>query len=219
MKIGFIYAHMDDETILSYGTMKKFVDEGHDVYLLTFCGLSSKDQSRSKTVDRLYVYKSNTSFLKGENIFLEQFYDLTLTKEQVDLTLTKVLSKINLDSIITHSIIDNHYEHRLIAQEVLLFSRLNRNNQNLKSLWTIASQTYFQTYNQFGSFQSNVFIDISQYKKIKENALTLYSSCHEIPFDSNDIRSVQSVLSYNKQLGYQTNREYCEGFQSLFEIR
>lgn len=63
---------MDDETILSYGTMKKLTDEGNDVYLLTFCGLSSKPEStRSKFDDRLYCYEQSISFLKKENIFLK----------------------------------------------------------------------------------------------------------------------------------------------------
>ena len=37
MNILFIYAHMDDETILSYGTMCRFIRDGHTVRLLTAC--------------------------------------------------------------------------------------------------------------------------------------------------------------------------------------
>ena len=38
MRWLFAYAHMDDETILSYGTMKKLADDGDEVYAVCMCG-------------------------------------------------------------------------------------------------------------------------------------------------------------------------------------
>ena len=38
MRWLFAYAHMDDETILSYGTMRKLADEGNEVYAACICG-------------------------------------------------------------------------------------------------------------------------------------------------------------------------------------
>jgi len=38
MRWLFAYAHMDDETILSYGTMRKLADEGDEVYAACLCG-------------------------------------------------------------------------------------------------------------------------------------------------------------------------------------
>lgn len=218
MKYLFIYAHMDDETILSYGTMKKLTAEGNDVYLLTFCGASSKiENSRSKLNDRLYCYKLSTSFLKKENVFLKQFHDLTLTKELIDDALNEVFSEIKPECIVTHSAMDLHFEHRLINQEVLIQSRITENTTYIKQLWTTASQTYTYAYNQFGIYQPNVFIDISQYIKHKESILQQYSIAHEIPY-SGDNRSILACINYNKQLGFQVNRHYCEAYQQMFSI-
>ena len=226
MKYLFIYAHMDDETILSYGTMKKLTDEGNDVYLLTFCGLSSKPEStrskfpestRSKFDDRLYCYEQSISFLKKENIFLKQFYDLSLTKELIDNTLNEVFSKVNPECIVTHSAADIHFEHRLINQEVLLQSRLTENNTYIKQLWTTVSQTYSYAYNQFSVYQPNIFIDISQYIQHKKNALNQYSIAHEIPYNT-DNRSILACINYNRQLGFHVNRQYCEAYQQIFSV-
>jgi len=37
-KVLFIYAHMDDETILSYGTMKYLNEIGCSINVLCLCG-------------------------------------------------------------------------------------------------------------------------------------------------------------------------------------
>ena len=38
MRWLFAYAHMDDEAILSYGTMRKLADDGDEVYAACMCG-------------------------------------------------------------------------------------------------------------------------------------------------------------------------------------
>lgn len=38
-KILFLFAHMDDETISSYGTIRRAADEGAEVIVHCMCGL------------------------------------------------------------------------------------------------------------------------------------------------------------------------------------
>ena len=81
MKWLFIYAHMDDETILSYGFMRKLVDEGNDVNLIAFCGKSRTDDPIWKKQKRIEMFKQNTCFLKTVSLF--NFNDLTLDENVV----------------------------------------------------------------------------------------------------------------------------------------
>ena len=38
-KVLFLFAHMDDETISSYGTIRRAADEGAEVIVYCMCGL------------------------------------------------------------------------------------------------------------------------------------------------------------------------------------
>lgn len=38
-KVLFLFAHMDDETISSYGTIRRAADEGAEVIVHCMCGL------------------------------------------------------------------------------------------------------------------------------------------------------------------------------------
>ena len=38
-RVLFIFAHMDDETISSYGTIRRAIDEGAEVVVYCACGL------------------------------------------------------------------------------------------------------------------------------------------------------------------------------------
>ena len=38
-KVLFLFAHMDDETISSYGTIRRAADEGAEVVICCACGL------------------------------------------------------------------------------------------------------------------------------------------------------------------------------------
>lgn len=38
-RVLFLFAHMDDETISSYGTIRRAIDEGTEVIIHCMCGL------------------------------------------------------------------------------------------------------------------------------------------------------------------------------------
>lgn len=212
MNVLFIFAHLDDETILSYGTMKKHCSQNDNVEVLSLCKNSRKDDNNRKL--RLNVYNqivANNSI----NTKLHDNYDLELDKKTIDDAIDNEFEQFRPDIIYTHSIKDLHYEHRLVAESVLLHCRKTKNCM-ISSLYMTISPTYCWTYAQYGQFIPNYFVDITQFIEEKKKALQLYDM--ELPTDNNDIRSAESVIDWNRQFGRMMNVGYCEAYQQIFKM-
>lgn len=209
--ILFIYTHMDDETILSYGTIKK-LSINHKVVVATLCGAGRIGNMSFK---RDLVFQQNINALKVEWIKFNDYQDLTLNKDIIDNCLHDIFEKYQPNVVFTHSQKDLHFEHRLVAEQVLLKCR-SIPNSSVKTLYTTVSPTYTWTYGQYGNFQPNTFVDISEFAKEKQEALKLYNM--ELPKNQNDNRSVNSILTQNKMYGYTIGVEYCEPYEQIFNI-
>lgn len=211
--ILFIYAHLDDETILSYGTMLKLVND-YNINILILCGNGSyyrffKSINQFK---RIKAFKINCKDFKFK---LCNYNNLTLTREIVKNEVEKYIFKLKPEKVFTHSTTDIHYEHRLIADEVITACRAIPNS-SIKALYCTEQQTARWAYNQFGVFQANYFIDISNYISLKRKALMNYNC--ELPAFNNDLRSVDSIIDYNQLLGRQVGTDYCEAYQQIFSV-
>lgn len=209
--ILFIYAHMDDETILSYGTIKK-LSINNKVVIATLCGSS---RNKNTNFERNISYQQNINTLKSEWIKFNDYQDLTLDKDIVNKCLNNCFQKYQPTIVFTHSQKDLHFEHRLVAEQVLLYCR-NIPNSTVKSLYTTVSPTYNWTYGQYGNFQPNTFVDISEFVKEKQEALKLYNM--ELPKNQNDNRSIDSILTWNKMHGHTIGVKYCEPYEQILNI-
>lgn len=208
--ILFIYAHLDDETILSYGTLAKLT-KNNNILLVTLCGNGREDDYTKYRAKQYYQIcrKLNINHTSlSEN-------DLSLDKNKISNYLNSCISNFKPDIVFTHSQKDLHFEHRLVAEQVLLHCR-NIPNSTIKSLYTSVSPTYNWTYGQYGSFQPNTFIDISEYAKEKEEALKLYDM--ELPKNQLDNRSIDSIMTWNKMYGHTIGVEYAEPYEQVFSI-
>lgn len=212
-RILFLYAHMDDETILSYGTISKFAEMDNCVlHLGCLCGkgrLNSDQKKRKTCFDGIVQTKFKDNAIVGE------FNDLTLTKQIVDSFVNKTISTIKPTFVITHSMKDLHFEHRLIAESVLLNSR-SINGSTVKKLWTTMSPTEFLSHSQFGNYNPNVFVDIANYIVDKQHMLQMYEC--ELPKDENDIRSSESILLNDKLNGHSICKAAAESYEQIFGI-
>lgn len=210
----FIFAHMDDETILSHGFMQKLISQHNEVHLLTVCGLGYHN-SPKKT--QRYIWEELNGFCTSKVAM--NIYNLSINEHCIINDIQNIINFIQPTHIVTHSPFDNHFEHRIISNSVLVASRIKGKQSSLKSLWQTALPTTAQTYGQFGIFQPNVFIDISQFIDKKRNALKKYAKHGEIPYDNNDIRSIKSILNFNKQYGFLVGIKYAEAYQQLFSLQ
>ena len=170
MKHLFIYAHIDDESILSYGTICKLIDNNEKVYVYCLCGKGSVDRNLENQDKRLNIFK-NSRFSKDATIIYGNHIDLSLNKEIVKKSFNNVLNDIKPNYVYTHSIADNHFEHRLLGEVSLLLCRKNFSNDYLHGLFHSCSPTTLQTYDQYGKFVPNYFVDISKYSEGKQYML------------------------------------------------
>lgn len=212
--VVFIYAHMDDETILSYGTMLKYKCLGYNVNAICVCGKGRQYCKDKKQIQRLDAFKQNLMSI-GVKFRIGEFYDLSLTAQNISSFLHDTMQDIKPNIVFTHSIFDLHFEHRLLAQELLVLCRLSKQS-SVKALYQTVSSTYDQTFSQFGVFQPNYFVDISNVIDKKKTALNNYNV--ELPDDSNDIRSIESILAQNRHYGRLMNVSYCEAYQQIFKL-
>ncbi len=210
--ILFIYAHLDDETILSYGTISKLKKSGHNVHVCCLCGNGRKD---SDNVIRQNAFLNNIKELDvSYNVFDNK--DLTLNSDIVNTYIREVFSFYkNIDTVFTHSLCDNHFEHKLLAEQILLKCRKTKDS-NINSLYTSVMPNSAWTYNQFGNFTPNYFVDISDVIEQKKIALNRYIT--ELIFDSNDLRSTDAIIDQNRLYGRQMNVNYCEAYQQIFSF-
>ena len=209
-KITFIFAHIDDETILSYGTMLKFMHQHNQIYVLTLCGNGGNFHSGQH--QRIDVFKD---ICKDFNIKLCSGYDIQLSRQFVKKEIEQWIATVQPEAVFTHSVSDMHFEHRLVGEEVLTACR-RVGNVSVKALYATVAPTQMTAYNQFGSFQPNYFVDIHEFIEQKKAALERYSM--ELPSCCNDIRSAESIIVQNRQYGRLMGVDYCEAYQQLFKL-
>lgn len=201
---------MDDETILSYGALKHY-SKNNNVYAICMCG---KGRLNCNQIDRKLSFSRICKEVNANEISFP-YNDLTLTKEIVSSNLNDIFRQNKPDIVFTHSNIDMHFEHRLVFEQVLLQCRRNKMN-TVKEFYTTTSQVSNQTFSQYGNFNPNYFIDMTQYVSQKKSALNRYNM--ELPNDDNDIRSIDCIINSNRQYGRLMNVGYCEAYQQLFKL-
>lgn len=242
----FCYAHLDDEAILSYGTMKRLKEEGNEIYIACACGFGRKaEPSESKKVKKqkmrynVFVDEMlNSLGLSQSNVFPGSYTDLSLTREQVEFFLSSHISLTIPDVLVTH-FSDLHPEHCLFYNLAHLCCRrrivpthlccrkktepiLFKKGVPVKELWCAAGPTELWTYemnkSEWGGFCPNLFVDISKYMDQKMEILQKYSKVGELPSANNDLRSKSSVKLWNSIFGRMMGTEFAEPYVQCFKF-
>lgn len=207
----FIYAHMDDETILSYGTIKSFIEKNYNVTLVTVCGYGRKDSDNLK---RLTTYQNIIKELDIKNIILP-YYDLNIDEIKCKNRLQQIIFDIKPDIVITHSCNDLHFEHRLLGEMSLVLCR-NINDCTVKTLLHTQSNSGKLTFNKFGVYRPNYYIDISKYTDEKLKYLSKYTT--ELPIDRKDFRNPEYIIFNNKDDGILFGVDAVESYEQIFRL-
>ena len=211
----FVYAHLDDETILSYGTIQKHLENKDGVSIAVLCG-DGRDsgQFNQSQKDRLDAFYTIYDDILTANLKVFANNDLTLTHDSIKQCLNTI-DFDDYDVVYTHSIHDLHFEHRLVAEEVTVYCRPNMSS--VKELYSAVTFASTQGFGQFGVFLPNMFIDVEKHINAKKNALSQYSmefSGH----GNNDIRSVESIIDWNRHNGKVVNLKYVEPYEQVFRV-
>jgi LmbE family N-acetylglucosaminyl deacetylase len=199
MNILAIGAHPDDIEIGCGGTLAKYADYEHNIFLyIATCGTAGGNGTvRKKEQEKA------AEILKAKEIFWGDYIDteIEIHKEAI-MKIENVIKKIKPDSIFVNFPDDTHQDHRHIAA---ITNSATRYVRNVLFYETPTTQ----------NFVPNVFVDISgKYLKSKFKLL----KAHESQVDRTNIAGISILEVANSTAhfrGFQARVAYAEAFHSL----
>lgn len=212
-KVLFLFAHMDDEAISSYGTIRRAADEGAEVVICCACGFGRSGEAEQEL--RRGVFKGYGRIANVTSYGM-LYYDLSLTERTAQDVFDGAVMLHRPDVVVTHWAGDLHFEHRLLGMASLVSCRRIPGSP-VRQLWHVSSPAERWTYGQTGRpFTPNMFVDVGKYMQEKRKTLDEYAKC-ELP-EFPDLRSAESVVRYDAQNGLVAGVDAAEAYFKVFEV-
>lgn len=219
--ILIIVAHTDDEALGMAGTIHKHRHEGDNVFAISMTdGVGSRDHSNNQNVSsRLQAAMKSSQILDFEWVKHYSFPDNALDSIPL-LELVKsieiVKNEVRPSVVYSHSSADLNIDHRRVLEAVLIAFRPQPNEICTElRCFEIPSATDYGHPNVTGSFQPNLYVNISKFLEKKQQALSAY---HEEMREYPHTRSFIGVENLAKLRGNQVGIEAAEAFQVLRKI-
>ncbi len=221
-KVLIIVAHSDDETIGMGGTIKKHINDGDNVFVIAMTnGISARESYTKRDILKRTESSNLASKILGFD-WLERFdfKDNMLDSEPL-LEIIKSIEKykkiIQPNLVYSHCGGDLNIDHRIITNAVLTAFRPEPNVSCSEiRLFEIASATDFGNEFVTGKFSPNLFIEISDNWKYKEQALLAYKQeLRDFPHT----RSLEGIKNLAKLRGNQVGLNMAEAFQIIRKIQ
>ena len=198
MNILAIGSHPDDIEFGCGGSLIKFADRGHRVYLLVMTegGLGGKTAVRSKE------QMAAKDILGVKELFWGGYED-TLLKADKDMIvkIEQIIAKIEPNFIFCHFPDDTHQDHRHLAQATISATRYVRN-------------VLFYEGPTTQNFKFQVFVNISETLDRKIEALKAHRSQMK-KTNIEDLSIVELAYSSANFRGIQGRAKYAEAFNAL----
>lgn len=216
-----IVAHPDDETISMGGTIRKHINNGDDVNIISMTdGVGSRDYSTHTDVNNRNQSAEQASKVLGFN-WAERydFKDNELDSYpliEVIKCIEKVKEKYLPNIIYTHSGADLNIDHRIVARAVLTSFRPQPDELCKEiRLFEVASSTDYGSPSLLGNFTPNLYISIDDTWEYKLNALKAYDSeMRHFPHS----RSIESINNLAKLRGSQVGYNLAEAFEVIRKL-
>lgn len=212
----FVFAHVDDETIMSYGLIRKVLAQGDHAFIYVFCGKGRNIEDTDSQAKRVNAFKTIQNDFKNTSYELGDNYDLSLSQNDVNSTFCQLVNRVMPYAVVTHSLSDLHFEHRMVAEASLIACRKTLKCHITQLLHTQATFGDAWTYGKLGAFMPSTFVDISDYREEKLIALQRYIP--ELPDNTYDCRSPESIMMSNDLLGRKTGMKCCEAYETIFKL-
>ena len=199
MNILAIGAHPDDIEVGCGGTLAKYSEKGHNVYL--YIATDGGAGGDGKT--RIREQQSSAKILRVKELYWGGHSDtkISINKEAI-WNLERVIKKVSPDLIFVNFWDDTHQDHRHIAQITISATRYVRN-------------VLFYETPTTQNFNPNVFVQLGEkYLRIKEKLLLAHKS-QVSKTNISGITIIEVARSNALFRGVQARVDYAEAFQSL----
>lgn len=217
-KVLIVAAHPDDEVLGCGGIIKKFSNDGYEVFsLILSAGKSSRD-SNSSTVkqeqNELKKEMANANRILGiKEVFTAELPDNEFDSVSL-LSIVKIIEKfkkiIKPNIVFTHHSGDMNIDHQITHQAVLTATRPIA-GESVKEIYSfeVPSSTEWNSFSKETAFVPNVFYDISTTLNYKIEAIAAYKSeLREYPHP----RSPEYISDIAKVWGAKVGLNRAEAF-------
>ena len=198
MNILAIGAHPDDIEFGCGGTLIKYAEKGHNVFLLVL----TMGSVGGSPVVRKREQEEAAKFMKAKRVFWGNFEDteIPLSKELISL-IEKAVNEAKPQTVFFNYLDDIHQDHRILAQATVSATRY------LKEV------LYYEVPST-QNFGPDVFVNITDTLDKKLELLKLHAS-QVNKTRVEDLTILESARSCANFRGYQGRVKYAEGFKAL----
>ena len=198
MNILAIGAHPDDIEYGCAGTLIKYAERGHHIYLMV---LTSGQEGGSSEI-RKQEQENAAELMSVQKIFWGGYHDtqLPLNKELIE-KIEEVLGEVNPDLILVNYGDDTHQDHRILTQATMSATRYVRN-------------VLFFEVPTTQNFNPQVFVDISDTLERKSQVLNAHAS-QVMKTNIEDMYIIELARANATFRGIQGRIKFAEAFAPL----
>ena len=213
MNIIVLSPHADDAEIAMGGTIAKYVDEGHNITIIT--AILPKENLEGNTDEFMSKNRrkeqEKSANILGANLEILGLdpYDFAFNRKYIKLFDQKIKS-YKPDMIFSCWEHDTHQDHKNLAK--ILFAVTRKNNISL-NMYEAMLPGGINTY----SFNPQYFVNISKYIDLKIKALKAYESVF-INKKNNYSKYFDSIVGRAKFRGEIIGVDYAEAFLIVKKI-
>jgi LmbE family N-acetylglucosaminyl deacetylase len=193
-----IGAHPDDIEFGCGGTLIKYAEQGHDIFLMVLTTGSVGGDPKI----RMQEQEASVKFMNAKGVFWGNFKDteLPVTKELIT-AIEEIIYETKPHMVFLNYFDDTHQDHRTAAQASVSASRY------------IKEVMYYEVPTS-KNFEPDIFVDIGDVLNKKLELLKLHASQVD-QTRVEDLTILESAQSCANFRGYQGRVRYAEGFKAL----
>ena len=198
MNILAIGAHPDDIEYGCAGTLIKYAERGHHIFLLVLTGGQEGGSSETRKQEQ----ENAAELMSVQKIFWGGYHDtqLPLSKELIE-KIEEVLGEVNPDLILVNYGDDTHQDHRILTQATMSATRYVRN-------------VLFFEVPTTQNFNPQVFVDISDTLERKSQVLNAHAS-QVMKTNIEDMYIIELAQANATFRGIQGRVKFAEAFAPL----
>ncbi len=209
--ILFVLAHMDDE-VYQMGTILRYLENGHNVYLLTIHGkgrLLDKNHNSRITQFKKVCQETFTDYDKLTFLDIDSYFEINskgnkILKDKIE----ECISKWNICTVYTHFKYDLHLDHQMVSNAVRLVVRPDRSD--IRELY----ECYIPGSTERGSnFNISEWTEVTEIKHILEKMKLVQGYGEELRGSN----SHYGILNGSKYFGSMFGFEHAEIFKCIFK--